>query len=221
VGAGATKTIQQRAPIEDEICSADEYSAQLRCLQGAQSSNAHCADQTNLAHRVWGSFWGVMSDSSLLPAADMKIIQRMRIFLLLLRPVALCVSVAITAGSFAQNATPTNQTDQDCRLAIVGSTMRTCENARYDIAQRELNSVYQNLLRGLDETQRERLRQAQRAWLRFRDTNAEFQASLVQGGTSAPLIKVGSLTEMTNERASELKKVLITERSPPKRQLRR
>lgn len=158
-----------------------------------------------------------MSASSLLPAADMKIIQRMRIFLLLLRPVALCVSVAITAGSFAQNATPTNQTDHDCRLAIVGSKMRTCENARYDIAQRELNSVYQNLLRGLDETQRERLRQAQRAWLRFRDTNAEFQASLVQGGTSAPLIKVGTLTEMTNERASELKKVLITERSPPKR----
>jgi uncharacterized protein YecT (DUF1311 family) len=52
------------------------------------------------------------------------------------------------------------------------------------------------------------LRESQRAWLRFRDAAATFQASLVEGGTLAPLIKVASLTEMTNVRAAELKKSL-------------
>jgi uncharacterized protein YecT (DUF1311 family) len=63
-------------------------------------------------------------------------------------------------------------------------------------------------LHQLDDAQRLKLRQSQRAWLRFRDTNAAFQAGLVEGGTLAPLIKVASLTEMTNARTAELKKAL-------------
>jgi hypothetical protein len=58
VAAGATKTIQQRAPIEDEICSADEYSAQLLYLQGAQSSNAQLRAPNESCSSGWGSFWG-------------------------------------------------------------------------------------------------------------------------------------------------------------------
>jgi len=87
--------------------------------------------------------------------------------------------------------------------------MRACENRRYADAQGELDAAYQDLLRHLDETQRQKLRVAQRAWVRFRDTNAEFQASLAQGGTLGPLLKVGSLTEMTKARASELKKAAL------------
>jgi uncharacterized protein YecT (DUF1311 family) len=87
--------------------------------------------------------------------------------------------------------------------------MRACENRRYADAQHELDTAYQDLLRHLDERQRQKLRVAERAWLRFRDTNAEFQASLAQGGTLGPLLKTGSLTEMTQARAMELKKAVL------------
>ena len=86
--------------------------------------------------------------------------------------------------------------------------MRACENERYEAAQRELNSAYQGLLQQLDSTKKLKLRQSQRAWLRFRDANAAFQASIVEGGTLAPLIKIASLTEMTNARAADLKNAL-------------
>jgi uncharacterized protein YecT (DUF1311 family) len=145
----------------------------------------------------------------LLPSTDVKIIRRMRIFSLL-RPVAvLCITAGITAGLFAQNAAPANQADNDCQDAATTSAMRACENTRYDAAQRELNSAYQSLLQHLEYSQKQKLRAAQRAWLHFRDTNAEFQASLAQGGTLAPLIKIGTLTEMTQARASELKKATL------------
>lgn len=94
---------------------------------------------------------------------------------------------------------------EDCRNASTTSAMRACANASYEAAQRELDSAYQNLLRRLDSSQKQKLRVAQKAWLQYRDANAEFQASLAQGGTLAPLIRTTVLAEMTKARASELK----------------
>ena len=94
---------------------------------------------------------------------------------------------------------------EDCRNASTTSAMRACANASYEAAQRELDSAYQNLLQQLDDSQRQKLRVAQRAWLQYRDANAQFQASLAQSGTLAPLIRTTVLAEMTNARASELR----------------
>ena len=124
----------------------------------------------------------------------------------LLRLAAFCITIGIATGSFAQESAPA--TEQDCQQATAQSAMRSCENARYEVAQRELTSAYQSLLHHLDDSKKLKLRQSQRAWLRYRDANATFQASLVEGGTLAPLIKVASLTEMTNERTADLKRVL-------------
>jgi len=84
--------------------------------------------------------------------------------------------------------------------------MRACENARYELVQHELNAAYQSLLRHLDSRQRQKLRTAQNAWIRFRDANTAFESSLAQAGTLAPIIRIGSLTEMTKARVAELKK---------------
>jgi uncharacterized protein YecT (DUF1311 family) len=129
----------------------------------------------------------------------------MRISSLLPVVAALLVSV----GLLAQDTALTTPAGNGCQNATTTSAMRACENRRYVDAQGELDAAYQDLLRHLDETQRQKLRVAQRAWVRFRDTNAEFQASLAQGGTLGPLLKVGSLTEMTKARASELKKAAL------------
>jgi uncharacterized protein YecT (DUF1311 family) len=118
----------------------------------------------------------------------------------------LVVFVCTTVGLLAQSPEQSVQSAGECANAVTTAAMRTCEVSRYASEQRELDSAYQDLMRHLDGGQKEKLRMTQRAWLRFRDANADFQASLVRGGTLAPLIKIGSLTEMTKARTQELKK---------------
>ena len=142
-------------------------------------------------------------------STDVRMIRRLRTFSVSQPAALLCITVGLTAGLIAQNAAPTNQAENECQHAATTSAMRACENARYDTAQRELDVAFQSLLQHLDDAQKRKLRVAQRAWLHFRDSNAEFQASLAEGGTLAPLIKVGSLTEMTRARTSELKKASL------------
>ena len=96
--------------------------------------------------------------------------------------------------------------DTDCQKANTTAEMRTCENARYHKADEELNMVYQKLIRTLNDSQRGKLRLAQRAWLQFREAEAEFQASQAEGGTLAPLLKVSALADMTESRTGELRK---------------
>ena len=141
-----------------------------------------------------------------LPITDAQRIRSIRNFSPVRAIAMLCITIGLTTGSIAQNAVPANKSEKECEHAATTSAMRACENFHYNTAQRELNDEYQSLMRHLDISQRRKLQAAQRAWLRFRDTNTEFQASLAQGGTLAPLIKIVSLTEMTQARASELKK---------------
>ena len=128
----------------------------------------------------------------------------------LLRPAALlCVVASLAAALHSQKDPAAGFTDNDCRQAVTTSAMRACEDARYETAQRELNSAYQSLLQHLDNSRKQKLHAAQRAWLQFRDANAEFQASLAQGGTLAPLLKITCMAEMTEARISELKKASL------------
>jgi uncharacterized protein YecT (DUF1311 family) len=85
--------------------------------------------------------------------------------------------------------------------------MRACENSRYEESEHRLNSEYGQLMKHLDPFRQEKLRAAQRAWLAFRNANADFLASEAQGGSLAPLIKVTALADMTEARATELAKL--------------
>jgi uncharacterized protein YecT (DUF1311 family) len=126
------------------------------------------------------------------------------------RMVALLPLIMSMYVSLPAQSVPPSATGEDCRNASTTSAMRTCENTRYDAAERELNATYQNLLQTLGNVQKQKLRIAQRAWLRFRDANADFQATLAQGGTLSPLLKLGSLTDKTKARTSELKQATLT-----------
>jgi uncharacterized protein YecT (DUF1311 family) len=118
----------------------------------------------------------------------------------------LVVFVCTTAGLLAQTPEPSRQGAAECADAVTTAAMRNREESRYATEQQELDSAYQYLMKHLDGGQKQKLRITQRAWLHFRDANADFQASLVQGGTLAPLVRIGSLMEMTRARAQELKK---------------
>jgi uncharacterized protein YecT (DUF1311 family) len=113
----------------------------------------------------------------------------------------LCLLTGLLASHCAEAA------DSGCQDAATTAAMRACENTRYEKSERELNAAYATLTKQLDPTQQEKLRGAQRAWLAFRDANAQFLAGVAQAGTLAPLIKVTALADMTEARTKELEKL--------------
>jgi uncharacterized protein YecT (DUF1311 family) len=114
--------------------------------------------------------------------------------------------VCVGLMGFAQTKEEARPGPSGCEEAVTTAAMRACEDSHYQIAQRELNAAYQSLMKTLDRGHQQKLRLAERAWLRYRDSNADFQASLVQGGTLAPLVRITVLTDMTNARTQELNK---------------
>lgn len=118
----------------------------------------------------------------------------------------LVVFAFLAGGLLAQTIDQPKPAENQCENATTTAAMRTCEMARFQTAQRELEAAYEGLMKHLETEQQQKLRLAQRAWLRFRDANADFQASTAQGGTLAPLIRVGTLTEMTKARTADLKR---------------
>ena len=97
---------------------------------------------------------------------------------------------------------------QGCDAAETTLAMRACASTRYANAEKQLNAVYRELDRSLDLVRKVKLHVAQRAWLRFREANAHFQADSARGGTLAPLLEVATLVEMTQARTAELRKVM-------------
>ena len=98
--------------------------------------------------------------------------------------------------------------EKACEEAVTTAEMRDCINRRYAEVDGELNRVYQQLLSQLDPERRKLLRDAQKAWIKFRDKNAAFVASDVEGGTLYPILEVSELASMTERRIAELKERL-------------
>lgn len=81
-------------------------------------------------------------------------------------------------------------------------------------ADAEMNAVYNRLARNTDAGGRDALREAQRAWLKFRDADARFRAHKGKGGSIYPMLVSRYLAELTRQRTEELKeaeRVLKTE----------
>jgi uncharacterized protein YecT (DUF1311 family) len=91
-----------------------------------------------------------------------------------------------------------------CQDATTTAAMRACENSRYQQSEQEMQAAYAQLMKKLGQLQKEKLRQTQRAWVAFRDANADFLAGAAQDGTLAPLIKISALADMTEARTKEL-----------------
>ncbi len=98
--------------------------------------------------------------------------------------------------------------DTSCKDASTTAAMRSCENQRYEKADQRLNAIYAKLVAQVDPQRREKLKQAQRSWVTFRNANADFLASAAEAGTLAPLIRVTAMADMTDGRAAELEKLV-------------
>ncbi len=74
----------------------------------------------------------------------------------------------------------------------------------FSVADQRLNHLYKNYLTRLEQPQRSKFVNAQRAWIKFKDADCNFQASGVEGGSEQPLITTLCLLDRTKGRIAQL-----------------
>ena len=81
--------------------------------------------------------------------------------------------------------------------------LKKCAADDYAVADKRLNQVYQQLMGQLRGEQKQRLIQAQRTWIQFRDQNCRFVSSQALGGTAEGLFFTNCLTKVTQQRTQD------------------
>ncbi len=95
-----------------------------------------------------------------------------------------------------------------CPEAMTTVEMRECLDQLYGKADGELNRAYKQLRSKLDKPRQAKLREAQRAWIAFRDKSAEFEASEEEGGSLYSLVYLSVLLSKTKQRVDDLEKLI-------------
>ncbi|NVK35724.1 MAG: DUF1311 domain-containing protein [Rhodobacteraceae bacterium] len=93
----------------------------------------------------------------------------------------------------------------DCNNANTTYEMRECEAIELQKADDLLNQTYKKIRNDLDDKGKTILRDAQRAWIVFRDAECERLADMARGGSIAPLIRISCITSMTQQRVTDLR----------------
>ena len=115
---------------------------------------------------------------------------------------ALPLFLAVLALALA-TARPAAAIDH-CANANTTVELSECAVANYKDADRALNQAYAAFKKTLDAQGAKLLLEAQRAWIKFRDTNCEVVADSGRGGTLVAMLTTNGLADMTTARAKEL-----------------
>jgi uncharacterized protein YecT (DUF1311 family) len=127
---------------------------------------------------------------------------------------SLIAAIAFAAGLAAA---PVNAADEPidtaleaCLAAPDGQTtagMVACFGDAYAAWDKALNQAYARLRSSLDQEAFAKLRDAQRAWLVYRDAESAFLASLLtpERGTMMRIIANGMMTDLVKDRALALR----------------
>ncbi|GGI55063.1 lysozyme inhibitor LprI family protein [Oxalicibacterium solurbis] len=123
-----------------------------------------------------------------------------------MRMVTVVIGLAAAAAVSAQTPAGAQQSQamQDCDKNQ--QTMNLCAQQRYDKADAALNRTYnRNLKAQPDEAAQQRLREAQRAWISYRDKDCAVEAGPREtSGSIWPLQYYGCLERHTMRRTMEL-----------------
>jgi uncharacterized protein YecT (DUF1311 family) len=101
----------------------------------------------------------------------------------------------------------------DCTDPQTQTLLNLCAAADHDAADERLNGLYAKVRERLagDERKLGLLREAQRAWIGYRDAECAFQASTVEGGSAQPMVTSQCLADQTTRRAADLDAYLACE----------
>jgi uncharacterized protein YecT (DUF1311 family) len=92
-----------------------------------------------------------------------------------------------------------------CSDADTQAAMNICAGQEYRTADAALNRTYQQLVAKLEPDEKLQLKDAQTAWLKYRNTNCDFVADQYKGGSIRPTILGLCLADVTRNRTTELK----------------
>ena len=106
----------------------------------------------------------------------------------------------------------------DCAYAVTQTDLNICAFQAFEAADAELNRVYaqaMDAMKSLDaaldgtglEGAEKSLRDAQRAWIPFRDKACETEGFMARGGTLEPMLVAGCRTTLTKQRIEDLKQL--------------
>ncbi|MCK7614460.1 lysozyme inhibitor LprI family protein [Roseibium sediminicola] len=103
----------------------------------------------------------------------------------------------------------------DCSNAMSQSEMTQCAHDDWQKADAELNALYKKAMAKMREADdylpdylkgaADTLRDAQRAWIPYRDKACESYGFMARGGTMEPMLVYGCQADLTNQRIKELK----------------
>ena len=112
----------------------------------------------------------------------------------------------LNAPALAAADSELSQTYSACMDKSKGVTgeMLDCISAEFTRQDDRLNENYKRLMSKLSGTRKEGLLEAQRAWIKFRDTNCNFHYD-PDGGSAAHLAGSDCMLNATADRATELK----------------
>lgn len=96
----------------------------------------------------------------------------------------------------------------NCNSPQTTVDMTICADREYQTADRKLNQIYQQLQAKLSRNQKQRMTNAQLAWIKFRDANCDYERGQFEGGTIANPTGISCLADMTKKRTKELENYL-------------
>jgi uncharacterized protein YecT (DUF1311 family) len=134
------------------------------------------------------------------------------VFALLLLFVCAHAAQAQEAKPAAPSEPATMQDDVDREDPCPGSNtqfeLNQCAARARDKADAELNKVYRELMKDAGTTERAKLRAAQLAWIKFRDTQCDYESVGNKGGSIYPMVVSFCLARVTGARVKQLQEIL-------------
>ncbi|MBB3936314.1 lysozyme inhibitor LprI family protein [Aureimonas phyllosphaerae] len=121
--------------------------------------------------------------------------------------------LALTAATLFALALPAMAEEIDCTDPQTQTDMTLCAQADLDTADETLNALYAKVrerLKGEDQ-RLTALRDAQRAWIAYRDSECAFRSSAVDGGSAQPMVEAQCKSEKTARRSADLQDYLDCE----------
>lgn len=113
-------------------------------------------------------------------------------------------------------ATAQDDVDREDPCAGAGNQfeLNQCAARARDKADAELNKVYRELMKGAEGAERVKLRSAQLAWIKFRDTQCDYESVGNKGGSIYPMVYSFCLARVTTARTKHLQEILQESSEP-------
>lgn len=93
---------------------------------------------------------------------------------------------------------------KECSGLDTQTAMNLCEGENFKQADAELNATYAKLVSKISATGQSKLREAQKAWIKYRDAQCEFNTMGTMGGSIHSMMLWQCLSDLTAQQTKRL-----------------